>query len=153
MQDDNAKSVKEFNKAIKEFEKLVPMMQADILKKVSLDAFRYLQDKTPKDSGRAAGGWNANVNSKPSEWKPPSLPKGYKRAKGTKVYSMQAFNGLSSIRFNSFINLSNNVEYIGALDDGHSKIQAPDGIVAPVFARMTAYLNQQLAKLSRMVVK
>lgn len=108
-------------------------MEKNVLKKAAFDAHRNLQKRTPRKSGRARAGWNTTVDMPPSEWKPPL---------GWDHYGLTPFRDGAKIKYNSIINLSNNVEYIIPLDEGHSK-QA-DNIVDFVFTR----LSQQLAILA-----
>ena len=118
-------------------------IQHEILAKVSLDTFRNLQKATPRKTGRARAGWNTTIDTLPSEWKPES---------GNKQYSLTSFNGADTIKFNSVINMSNNVEYIVLLDEGRSQ-QAPFGMVTPVLARMQAHLAAVANSESRRIIK
>lgn len=130
---------KEFQKALNKFKSVPPDLLKDIIKKTAFDTFADLQEHTPEDTRRAKGGWNVTVDSPPSEWKPPA---------GEKRYPLQRFSGDGKIKFDSLVNLSNNVEYIIPLDEGHSK-QRPEGIVNPVMARATAQLQRLLAVLKK----
>lgn len=137
-------NTKEFNRQIKKLQKKLPEASADILKKVTIDAYRELQKRTPKDTNRAAGGWNASIDLPPSEWKPPE---------GKKAYALKPLVGKSKIKYNSEINISNNVEYIIPLDKGHSKIQAPMGITEVVLQKITNYMKQLIAVANKRVYK
>lgn len=129
----------QFNKEVVRVMNLVEEgLQDNVLKKIALDTHRNLQKRTPRKSGRARAGWNTVVDGSPSEWKPP---------KGKKRYSTTAFNGLENIHFNSLINLSNNVEYIVPLNEGHSK-QASN-IVPYVLSKVGTHLASLLAKESK----
>lgn len=132
-----------FQKDVKKIIKLVPEIQVEVLKKVSFDALRNFQRATPEDTRRAKGGWNTVVDSSPSEWKPP---------KGMKAYSLQKFNGSGKIKAGSVIHVSNNVEYIIPLDEGHSG-QAPIGIMNPVIAGLRAQLSLVLKALSKRKIR
>jgi len=134
----------EFNKALGKIVKRNEQQGSAIITKVSMDTFRFLQRKTPKDTSRAASGWNNTIDAQPSEWKP---------VKGKKSYRLTQFAGRGKIKFNSMVNISNNVEYILPLEHGHSKIQSPTGMVNPVISGMTAYLNKLVSIESRRVVK
>lgn len=134
-----------FQKEINKMIKLVPEMQVQILKKVSLDTFKDLQDSTPEDTARAKGGWNTTVDGRPSEWKPQLV-------KGKRGYRKQAFKGSRKIKAGSLINLSNNVEYIIPLDEGHST-QSPNGFTDSVFSRAAIGLRKITKQLSKKRVK
>lgn len=138
----DVKNIAEFNKALNKVMTVTEDGAVDVLKKVSFDTLRNLQKKTPRKTGRARAGWNIKIDQKPSEWKPP---------KGQKSYSDSDFEGESRIKFDSVINLSNNVEYIIPLDEGHSK-QAT-AIVNPVISRMKAFLQYLLSKESKRKIK
>lgn len=129
----------EFNaQLVKVMKKVESGLEDRVLKKVVFDGHRNLQKRTPRKTGRARAGWNTTVDAAPSEWKPPE---------GAAHYANTPFRGGEMIKFNSIVNLSNNVEYIVPLDQGHSK-QA-DNIVPYVFAQMTAHLNSVLAAENR----
>lgn len=130
---------KEFQRELDKFKKVPVELATDVMKKVSFDLFAELQNHTPEDTRRAKGGWNVTVDGPPSDWKPP---------KGMGSYQLQTMNQGGKIKFDSTVNLSNNVEYIIPLDEGHSK-QRPDGIVKPAIARITLQLQRVLAALKR----
>lgn len=124
--------VTNLNKFNSDLKKMLKSEKEDariILIKLSMDGLRTLQTITPKKTRRAAAGWNPNVDSPPSEWKPPV---------GQAGYALSLLTQVNKIRYNSVVNLSNNVEYIVPLDKGHSK-QA-QAIVAPTIARLEAIL-------------
>lgn len=129
----------QFNKEIDRVMGLVKVgLEDKVLKKIAMDTHRNLQKRTPRKSGRARAGWNTVVDGSPSEWKPPA---------GKKTYSPTAFKGLGDIEFNSLINLSNNVEYIVPLNEGHSS-QASN-IVPHVISKVGTHLASLLAKESK----
>lgn len=115
----------------------------EVMTKVAMDTLRNFQRKTPRKTGRARAGWNTTVDESPSEWKPDG---------GSKSYRLTSFNGENNIKFDSVINFSNNVEYIIFLEEGKSQ-QAPDGMIQPVLARVTAQLNAVARAQSRRVIK
>lgn len=133
----------EFNTALKTIVKDNERRGAGIVGKVSFDAFGNLQRKTPRKTGRARAGWHNTVDRPVSEWKPP---------RGRDHYAGEQFKGGQAIKFNSTVNLTNNVEYIIPLDKGTSK-QAANGIVQPVFARLAAHLNKLINVENRRRVK
>jgi hypothetical protein len=140
--------IEKFNKQLKKMEKLAPEMHLDVLKKISFDGYTLLVEKTPKDTGRARAGWNVTVDGPPSEWKPPKQV-GKHLAGKEQEYQPRPFEGMEKIKFDSVINLTNNVEYIIPLDQGHSEIQAPDGIIKPVITKLKNQLARVLAVLNK----
>lgn len=132
-----------FNKQIKRIMLNVTNgMEKQVMVKIALDTNRNLQKRTPKKYGRARAGWNTTVDQSPSEWKPPE---------GMKNYSLTPFNGLEKIKYSSLINLSNNVEYIVPLDEGHSK--KASNIVPYVLNRMSNHLALLVRKESKRIIK
>ncbi len=137
-------NVNEFNLELKRVMKDADNGGRKVLVKASMDAFRNLQRKTPKDTNRATAGWNSTVDSRPSEYKP---------RKGRDNYPKRKFEGVNRIKHDSVIHLSNNVEYIVPLDEGHSRVQAPNGIVNVVFAALTAHLMLLTKKEGKRKIK
>jgi hypothetical protein len=139
-------NLKEFNKELKAAMKNTTEGSRKVLVKVSNDAFGDLQDRTPKETSRAAAGWNVSVGKRPSEWKP---------SKGNKNYPLTPFGGENKIKYNSIVNISNNVEYIIPLDEGHSQ-QATGGtsnIVNFVMSRILVKMKSLVNKESKRVIK
>ncbi len=134
-----------------EFDKAIDSVMANVEKgirdevmaKVAMDTLRNFQRITPRKTGRARAGWNTTVDQPPSEWAPDA---------GFKSYKPTSFNGDSTIKFDSVINFSNNVEYIVFLEEGRSQ-QAPGGMIQPVLSRLTAQLNAVARAQSRRVIK
>lgn len=134
----------EFNAELKAAMKSVEGGARKVLVKTSTDGFSDLQEQTPKETRRAAGGWNVTVDSKPKEWKP---------EKGKKYYPLQPFTGEGRIKHDSIVNLSNNVEYIIPLDEAHSKQQAPNGIIFPVFSKIQVNLKSLIRRENQRKIK
>ncbi len=132
-----------FNKSLARLMTEADSDAVEVLKKVSFDTFRNLQNKTPRDTGRARAGWNVNVDTPPSEWKP---------AKGAKSYTRKRFTSAAKIKFDSVINLTNNVEYIVPLDEGYSR-QATMGMMQPVITRMYVLMEKALLAKSNRKIK
>jgi len=100
-----------FNSALDKIIKQNKDKHAAIIKKVSFDMLNMLQTITPHKTNRARAGWFNNVNATPSDWKP---------IKGKEWYTPRPFKGMSQIKYNSSVNITNNVEYIIPLEHGHS---------------------------------
>jgi hypothetical protein len=117
------KSGKDFNAVM---EKLIDMagQEAEALGRgVMLDLYGELTNKAPKDTGRVTTGFN--INQEPSEWVPP--PGEY--LSGLAGLSGEAAQKIEAIPRGRTITISNNVEYLPPLEDGHSR-QAPSGFLA-----------------------
>jgi len=123
------------------FKKFVTLYEGDIgkaLRSVAIKAFSRLQINTPRDTGRAINGWNVTIDRRPSEWKPPA---------NKSHYVALTFPGMK-INYNSFINISNNVEYRIPLEEGHS-MQKPTGFIQQSFRDTYANLAAEIALLDR----
>ena len=128
----------EINKAFKQFVKLYEGDIGKSMRVVAVKLFAKLQLNTPRDSGRAINGWNVNINKKPSDWKPP---------KNQSHYIALSFPSVV-IDYKSFINISNNVEYIIPLEEGHS-MQKPNGFIELSMRETNIALLGEISKLNR----
>jgi len=115
-----------FTNAVTLFVKAETPKQAILAhKKIVLEAFRRVILKTPVDTGRARMGWMLTINS-PTDAVPPA----------GKYDSPDLTGGLAAIStlgFAQVVWLSNNVEYIGWLEEGRpgpGSPQAPNGMLA-----------------------
>lgn len=139
MAKNSLKNLNELNKAYKKFIELSTKDIALTIEKVGFKFFQGFQIGTPRDTSRAINGWIVKVDtSTPTEWKPP---------KGLSSYSPLTFP-YGKIKFDSMVWISNNVEYIQVLDDGHSQ-QAPYGFTNDAFRQTISYIEGQIAKLNR----
>jgi hypothetical protein len=108
-----------FNRQLREFaEKLVPDDARLMQRKIVLEALTRLIQKTPVDTGRARANWQVGIDADPS---------------GQVDYQGQdaLVAGLSVIAAMPLCTayITNNVEYIERLEEGHSK-QAPAGMLS-----------------------
>lgn len=93
----------------------------------------------PKDTNRAAIGFN--ISERPSEWTPP--PGDYRGQLGA-AYEKNK-QALDAIPFGRSLSVSNNVDYLPALEDGHSK-QAPRGFIALALRNMAVFFGKAVSK-------
>lgn len=126
-----------------------------LLKKVTVEAFNSVTELTPVDTGRARAGWALAIDS-PSEFIPPDLVPEEKSAwkkkkkKGAKpptpIFEKPDpnFEVLALVDGSQPIYITNNVEYIEALEDGHSA-QAPAGMVRITVAALEIGIGRLLA--------
>jgi hypothetical protein len=89
------------------------------VKRVGADLFSRIVRKTPVDTGRARGSWTMATNQAIRSVLPPA-------PEGT-VYPAPAVP-LVAVAPGDSVVISNNLPYIGELEDGHSK-KAPSGMV------------------------
>ncbi len=114
-------SLIKFEADLNAFAELLDINQKDLTQKITADLWaritgNFPSHRHPVDTGRARAGWGLSIGS-PS---PKSTPEGQ--------YAAPSAPDVSAIDGTQVVYLLNNVEYIGALEDGHSK-QAPNGMV------------------------
>lgn len=95
--------------------------------------------KTPVDTGRARSGWAMALDTAPS-FLPPIPPEG-------SVVSPPALPNFGKIDGSQLVYIVNNVEYIEALEDGHSK-QAPAGMVRLSLAVLEAQVDSIVQQIN-----
>jgi hypothetical protein len=98
-----------------------------VVRKAALRVDQVVVMGTPVDTGRARGGWILTIG-KPSSEGPPDTPldPGGGSAMAQAVSASKGFKAGKGVLGSIFI--TNNVEYIQALEDGRSA-QAPAGMV------------------------
>lgn len=111
-----------------------------VTQKVAGDLFGELTKGTPVDTGRARAGWAISQGA-PSAFVPPLPPKGERVE-----FPPPAVPLLSGIDGSQVVYLTNNVEYIGALENGHSQ-QAPSGMVDIAVLTVEIELQRTLNEL------
>lgn len=120
-----------------------------IVKKVISEVFVRIVMRTPVDTGRARASWQFGVGTSPSGVAP---DKEYPELKDKEISETQvraavasALEGISVAPASVWF-ISNNLEYIEALEAGWSKEQAPAGMVSLTLREMTRQLEQELGK-------
>ncbi|HUS74348.1 MAG TPA: hypothetical protein VMY06_14915 [Sedimentisphaerales bacterium] len=127
----------QFNSEITHFAKSIPGKVTVMQKKVVLEALRRLVEKTPVDTGRARGNWQATIGSPaegqvggnwPKTGGPPKTERPPLRPEDNQVIAkgLAALVGLPPFQV---VWISNNLDYIEELEHGSSK-QAPEGMLA-----------------------
>ena len=137
--------IKQFNSQLKKILENIEEndIANDMVSSLAVTGFSLLQRRTPVKTGYARGGWNNTVDASPSDWKPKA---------GSTKYTEQKFKDKNKIKYDSVVNMSNNIEYIVPLENGHSK-QAAGGIVNPTFTALNAKAREIRSKLDRKVYK
>lgn len=131
-------NLKELNKSFKKIMKLLENDTTDVLRYLGFNMLAQLQTHTAIDSGRARNGWIPAVSRTPSNWKPP---------KGLGSYSVNIFPS-NQVKHNSEFHISNSVEYIISLNEGHSS-QFQNGILGPAFNNVMAKLEGKISQINR----
>lgn len=114
----------DFSADLEAFAKHIDAAVGQVRRKVSLDAFTKITDRTPVDKGRAKSGWEM-ADARPTDTDTGGGPKNNA--------SFQEDYGVTWI--------ANTVPYIGKLEfEGHSK-QAPSGMVRVSLAELETELE------------
>ena len=127
-----------------------------IIKKAVIDLYARVMERTPIDTGRARAGWHLTTDGNSAFVPPDMAGNGFSdiktrgRAKGSataaEVRTSRSLVGLMQGHVEGFdfrledgvVWLINNVEYIEALENGHSR-QAPQGMVSLSLAEFNAH--------------
>lgn len=123
------------DKAVDQFETEVSVT----IRKSLVDLTSNIIRDTPRDTGRAAAGWNLTAGQ-PSDDVPPE---------GRSSYTVENPNDPGDAE-NMIWYVVNNVEYISVLEDGDHSDQAPNGMVA-VNLQAYARILQNAADQSEML--
>ena len=115
-----------------------------LVKKITFEAFSRMIMKTPVDSGRARGNWQAEINAVPSG-QIDDIDKGKKGStasdgSGSSPTKDKVLGVVSKIKLGDSIILANNLDYIQNLEDGSSK-QSPGGMVKVTLAELDNVLK------------
>lgn len=105
----------------------------DVVRKIAMDIDRRLVNRTPRDTGRAARNWIVSI----SEPDTTQLPEPESRNAADAVIQ-ESEQKLKNLKKGQKVFVQNNLEYIQALNNGHSP-QAPPGYVD---AEINAVISQ-----------
>jgi hypothetical protein len=129
----------EFNAQLTKFARKIQVAPQKVVKKVAFQLFRRIIEKTPVDTGRARASWNIAIGS----INPSIAPDGQHQknpsalaAKATTVLAGYGADGRLPAVW-----ISNNLPYIGELENGHSQ-QAPAGMLKLSIMEEEAAFNQ-----------
>ena len=124
-----------FNKALAEIVRLKTEEEALlIVKKVVIDAYARIVDRTPVDTGRARASWQFGINTEPQG----KVPEGDYRSQISGIVAETVSEIEAAPAAVWFI--ANNLDYIEALEAGWSK-QAPAGMVSLTLREITRQLE------------
>lgn len=130
----------EFEGDLDAFAKQVGIDYTKVVKRVALDLFTRIVMKTPVDTGRARASWNITIG----EVDTTVAPEGQQPEMNTWAAEAKAATALATLTeravFTAPIFITNNLPYIGELENGHSK-QAPHGMVTLSIDEVTLKMN------------
>lgn len=107
--------------------------RAESVRKIAMDIDRRLVNRTPRDTGRAARNWIVSI----SEPDTTQLPEPESRNAADAVIQ-ESEQKLKNLKKGQKVFVQNNLQYIQALNNGHSP-QAPPGYVD---AEINAVISQ-----------
>lgn len=119
----------------------VGYLRAAIVKAV-FEAFVVLVQQTPVDTGRARAGWQ--IGTEPTEWVPEKRKSITGAADKALTEALRSVPDLGQLTQADAIHVTNNVEYLLALEAGWSA-QAPNGFIGLFLERLRQRLNQLAA--------
>lgn len=154
------KGLKAFNAQLDKFaEETVPSQHLAIQKKIAIDLYGKIVEKTPVGNpslwaesslpppkgyvgGRARANWQMAVTTPPKSGNTDDDPEKGVQTKFpiSPLQEARGFTQIAGAKFGQTIWIYNNVRYIKRLEDGHSKRQAPAGMVKVAIAEMQAGL-------------
>lgn len=106
-----------------------------VAKKLTFDGWRILTERTPVDTGRAQNSWNVSLSE-------PDLTV----AEVAESYTLQEPD-LSQIDGTTQIFITSSLDYIEALENGHSQ-RAPQGMVRITVAEIGAEIDTLIDQLN-----
>jgi hypothetical protein len=104
-----------------------------VIRKITMEAFRGVIEKTPVDTGRLRANWGASIGSANTASYPEKSDKSGSGTIGVAQKVVFDWNCIGSIF------LCNNLPYAGAIEYGHSKVKAPAGMVRVTLAEISAH--------------
>lgn len=103
---------------------------------ISLEAFKRIVEKSPVDTGRFRGNWNASIGSADAS----TTETVDKSGGATNARAAGVISGYSGYDSLPAIYITNGLPYAVRLEDGHSK-QAPGGMVALTLTEIEAMFD------------
>jgi hypothetical protein len=125
-------NVREFALSLERFGKVTTEQATTIVRKITLELDSAVVMTTPVDTGRARGNWYPSIGAPSSEINESATDKDGSASK-SRIDAV-----VSTAELGKTIWLSNNLDYITKLENGHSK-QAPNGMVAINMARIVSH--------------
>jgi len=129
---------KPFGVSIDEFAKVIGVDILTVKKKLAFEAFSRVIQKTPVLTGRARGSWNIGVGK--IDLSIATVESSGAR-KGGHYKGAEKLNNYSDNDPFSIVYITNALEYIEALESGHSD-QAPNGMVELTMNELETFIKE-----------
>ena len=142
-----------FEDQVAAFEKNARRKMDLAVRRISLDIYKRVILKSPVDTGRFRGNWQAAIGRAPSgtddsdTWPQGDVVGGEGPIYFAKVAEADA--KLFGAKAGDTIYLANNLPYAVRLEEGYSKTQAPQGMVALTVQEFAAIVDEIGIELSR----
>lgn len=131
-------NILEFKADIAAFAKKLQIKKSTVVKKVVLDLWKGITARTPVDTGRARANWFVTQGS-------PTTRVDLHQGAKTGAVPAPELPDVSGITGDESVFIINNLPYIEALENGHSK-QAPAGMVKLAIQAEEAALQRAVAQ-------
>lgn len=123
----------DFDRQLTKFARKILVAPEKAVKKVAFSLFRRIVEETPVDTGRARASWNMSIGSINTHFP----PEGRYTDRGSQIGASGSAGAQANAVLAGYgadgrlpvIWISNNLPYIGELENGHSD-QAPVGMLA-----------------------
>lgn len=143
-----------FAKKMRAFAKDIPVQSNEIKKALAIESLTQVHGDTPVDTGQARDGWNTTLGAPDTTTVPtgpygPSVHRGQENrgfpTRGGTGAINKGYKAISKAKPGVDIYLTNNLPYIGKLNDGYSK-QAPRNFFAIAIKRARGIMKRQVIR-------
>ena len=122
---------------IEQFAKLINVNLGTVVRRITMDLFNRITQRTPVKTGRARSSWQVSENTIPNTVPAPGTYSGP---------SAIAAAAAAAVSGTTVIYIVSNLDYIEPLENGHSA-QAPAGMVTLSIAEVVAEIKLHVKKL------
>ena len=131
-----------FEQQLTEIEQRIERRVSQAVRKIALDVFTGVIQMSPVDTGRFRGNWQVATGQAPSGTVEMTDPSGA-------TVTAQVAGEIEGMEPGDVVYLVNNLPYAKRLEDGHSKIQAPHGMVALTVQRFQPIADAAIRAAAR----
>jgi len=137
-------SPKKFRGDLRKFADKLGIRFEDVVTKIALDMYANIIKRTPVDTGRARASWNLGIGSIDAS----VAPEGAIKSEAEKLLNATTRLAQADLTTVERIYITNNLPYIEALENGHSK-QAPSGMLAITVAEFQTLVSKAVSSAKR----
>lgn len=114
----------------------------DVVKNVAISLFNEVITRTPVDTGRLRGNWQATLNTAANGTTTETDSTGTKAQAGVRAKA-------ATFNLGDSLFLVNNLPYAKAIEFGHSSVKAPAGMVRVSMARIKSVVAKEARRQNR----